>query len=319
MSSASIVTIVPFFNRRHTILNALDGVKAQTIQPKQLIVVDDGSTDGGSVSVAQWISQHRGMLDCRLHQQGKSEAGAAAARNSGLSLADPSDFVAFLDSDDIWPPDFLERTLTRLVAEPHAVAATCDRMFKYADGLPDTLHRSSQLSVNATLWILQHGAGLASATLFRRSAVEKLGGFPLIPAGEDAALFLPLSLEGSWLYAPGKPIAFSRGLAARVGDAKNLSDQFNNGRSSWAQIYEDFLLCGRGRAFIDDPRYRRLVARMWYMAGRELMKNSAPHEAVSCFQKSLAWDPWRGKCYIRMVRAFLKTLVSSSRPLPSLG
>jgi len=319
MQPASIVIIVPFYNRKHTIFNALESVKAQTIQPQQLVVVDDGSTDGGSEAVNQWISQNHGIINCRFHRQAKSAAGAAAARNSGLKLADPSNFIAFLDSDDIWPPDFLERTHHRLSFQPDAIAATCDRMFTYANGIPNELHGSAELSVNATRWILQHGAGIASATLFRRSPIEKLGGFPLIAAGEDAALFLPLSLEGAWLYTPGKPIAFFRGLAERLGDAKNLTDQFHDGRSSWAQIYEDFLVRGRGRAFINDSTYRRLIARMWYMAGRELMKNSAPHEAVSCFQKSLAWNPWRGKCYIRMLRAFLKTLVRPSHPAPSLG
>jgi glycosyltransferase involved in cell wall biosynthesis len=319
MTAASITTIVPFFNREHTILHALESVKAQTLRPQQLIVVDDGSTDGGPDLVNQWIAQNRDSLNCRLHRQPKSMAAAAAGRNAGLLLAEPSDFVAFLDSDDIWPANFLERTHGLLAALPQAVAASCDRRFTYADGQPDELRDSSTLPVNPTLWILKHGAGLASATLFRRSHVDQLGGFPLIAAGEDAALFLPLSLEGAWLYAPGEPTIFSRGLAERLGDAKNLSDTFNDCRSSWAQIYDDFLVHGRGRAFINDPNYRRLVARMWYVAGRQLLKNSAPHEAVRCFRKSLAWNPWQRKCYMRMLRAFLKTLSFHAPLSPSLG
>jgi len=118
MQPASIVIIVPFYNRKHTIFNALESVKAQTIQPQQLVVVDDGSTDGGSEAVNQWISQNHGIINCRFHRQAKSAAGAAAARNSGLKLADPSNFIAFLDSDDIWPPDFLERTHHRLSFQP---------------------------------------------------------------------------------------------------------------------------------------------------------------------------------------------------------
>ncbi len=205
MKSASIVTIIPFFNRRHTILRALESVKSQTIQPQQLIVVDDGSTDGGPELVDQWIAQNRGQINCRSHRQAKSGAGAAAARNSGLKIADPSVFVAFHDSDDVWPTDFLQRTHDLLAVAPRAIAASCDRMFVYANGVPSILHDSSQLSVNASLWLLEHGAGLASATLFRRDAIDRLGHFPLIAAGEDAALFLPLSLEGPWLYARENP------------------------------------------------------------------------------------------------------------------
>src|SRR5215467_9582535 len=131
MSSASILAVVPFFNRRHTILNALESIKAQTLAPRQLIVVDDGSTDGGPELVDKWISHNRGSIDCRLHREPKSAAGAAAGRNSGLRLGDPSEFVAFLDSDDMWPTDFLERTHDLLTAEPRAVAATCDRKFVF--------------------------------------------------------------------------------------------------------------------------------------------------------------------------------------------
>jgi glycosyltransferase involved in cell wall biosynthesis len=256
-------------------------------------------------------------INCRLHRQAKSGAGAAAARNSALKIADPSVFVAFHDSDDVWPTDFLQRTHTLLAVSPRAIAASCDRMFVYANGVPSVLHDSSQLAVNASLWLLEHGAGLASATLFRRETIDRLGHFPLIAAGEDAALFLPLSLEGPWLYASGKPIAFYRGLAERLGDAKNLTDEFSDGRLSWARIYEDFLLCGRGRIYLNNPKYRRLVARMWYMAGRELLQNSAPRPAISCFSKSLAWNPWRGKCYVRMVRACLSALLHPSRPIAS--
>jgi glycosyltransferase involved in cell wall biosynthesis len=317
MKSASIVTIIPFFNRRHTIIRALESVKAQTLQSQQLMVVDDGSTDGGPELVEQWIAQNRNRVNCRLHLQAKSGAGAAAARNSGLKLADPSTFVAFHDSDDVWPTDFLQRTHDLLAAQSRAIAASCDRMFVYTDGVPSVLHDSSQLAVNASLWLLEHGAGLASATLFRRDTIDRLGHFPLIAAGEDAALFLPLSLEGPWLYAPGEPIAFYRGLAERLGDAKNLTDEFNDGRLSWARIYENFLLQGRGRAHLHNPKYRRLVARMWYMAGRELLQNSAPRPAINCFSKSLAWNPWRGKCYVRMLRACVSALVRPSRPLPS--
>ena len=248
------------------------------------------------------------MISCRLHRQAKSAAGAAAGRNCGLRLGDPSEFVAFLDSDDIWPTDFLQRTHALLTAEPRAVAATCDRKFVFGPEVPDAIQDSSEISDDATLWLLEHGAGVASATLFRRIAIDKLGGFPPIAAGEDAALFLPLSLEGLWLHAPGNPISFYRGLAERLGDQKNLSDEFSDGRFSWANIYEDFLVCGRGRAFLHDRRYRRLVARMWYMAGRELMKNEAPQEAVTCFRKSLGWNPWRGMCYVRMLGARLKAI-----------
>jgi hypothetical protein len=215
----------------------------------------------------------------------------------------------------MWPTDFLERTHRLLTAEPRAVAATCDRKFVFGPGVPDEFNDTSAVAGNATLWLLEHGAGLASATLFRRSAIDKLGGFPAIAAGEDAALFLPLSVEGLWLHAPGKPISFYRGLAERLGDQKNLTDEFSDGRFSWASIYEDFLMSGHGKAFLHDRRYRRLVARMWYMAGREFQKNRMPREAVACYRRSVSWNSWRAKAYGRILGALLTSIAYRSRPI----
>lgn len=103
MQSQPLVSvIIPVYNCECYLAQAIESVLAQTYQPIELIVVDDGSTDG-SAEVAQQFTPH-----VRYHRQANS--GTAVARNRGVTLARGS-FLAFLDADDVWVADKLARQL----------------------------------------------------------------------------------------------------------------------------------------------------------------------------------------------------------------
>jgi hypothetical protein len=182
------------------------------------------------------------------------------------------------------------------------VAATADRRFVAADGT--TLRRVSShgLANLPAVWMLEHGADIASATLLRTDKVLCQGGFDTtLRTGEDAALFMPLSLEGHWRHVPGDPVTLQRGLAESLGDAANLSGLFHDNRRTWAHLYETFFVT-HGRKFLRRRACRRLLARAWYQAGCELAAHGVPGDAASCFCKALAWNPWRSKylgCLLR--------------------
>lgn len=315
MKATSIVTVVPFFNRRHTILATLDSIRVQTVRPAQLIVVDDGSTDGGGELVRQWIEQACGPLNARLIRQ--DQAGAGIARNHGLLHCGPSEFVAFLDSDDLWPADFLERTGAALSAYEGAVAVTCNQRVVFAEDRPTESRDCSGLSTAPSFWMLKYGAGISSCTLFRRRAIERRGGFPPVISGEDAALFLPLSFDGPWLHVPGEPVTYHRGLARQLGDEGNLSLKFADNNRIWAEIYEEFFTSGDGRALAARTECKQLMSAAWYKAGKELWHSHSPHAALTCFRKSWAWSPWRGRCGWRITLAWLKTIGRPDRVVPS--
>src|SRR5215207_9882789 len=92
-----VSVIVPVFNRVKLVGRALDSVAAQTFQDYEVIVVDDGSTDGS----ADFI-QNRGVAKVRVIRCPENR-GAAAARNVGVAAAS-GHYIAFLDSDDTWEP-----------------------------------------------------------------------------------------------------------------------------------------------------------------------------------------------------------------------
>ena len=91
--------IIPTYNRAGTVSNTLESCFSQTFEDFEIVVIDDGSKDN-TVDVLRSID------DPRLKVVTQENAGPAAARNTGLDNAS-GDFIAFLDSDDVWYPDFL--------------------------------------------------------------------------------------------------------------------------------------------------------------------------------------------------------------------
>jgi glycosyltransferase involved in cell wall biosynthesis len=107
MSRSLISCIVPVFNGARYLREALESIFQQTYRPLEVIIADDGSTDG-TVAVAQ--SYGDGITYLK-----QANAGPAAARNLGLSRA-RGEFVAFLDADDLWHVEKLDRQMARFQA-----------------------------------------------------------------------------------------------------------------------------------------------------------------------------------------------------------
>jgi glycosyltransferase involved in cell wall biosynthesis len=109
MTSPLISCIVPVFNGERYLGEALDSILAQTYRPLEVIVVDDGSTDG-TAALAETYRD-------RVRYAYQPEAGPPATRNQGVRLA-RGEYVAFLDADDLWHPEKLARQVALLQARP---------------------------------------------------------------------------------------------------------------------------------------------------------------------------------------------------------
>ena len=102
-SAATISVIIPTYNRAHVLDRAIRSVLSQTLPPHEVIVVDDGSTDGTEEVVAMLDRELGGLVYVKQENR-----GAPAARNAGIDRA-VGDLIAFQDSDDEWHPEFLSR------------------------------------------------------------------------------------------------------------------------------------------------------------------------------------------------------------------
>jgi glycosyltransferase involved in cell wall biosynthesis len=110
MRMSSISVVIPTYNRAHTLRRALDSVLAQTWPPSEILVVDDGSTDGTPDLLKSYGD--RGVRVIKTRNQGVSHA-----RNRGVEAC-TGDWIAFLDSDDEWLPQKLEKQLEVISATP---------------------------------------------------------------------------------------------------------------------------------------------------------------------------------------------------------
>ena len=108
--------VIPLYNKGREIARTLGGVAAQTYTPLEVIVVDDGSTDD-SARVVEGLD----LPGVRLIRQ--PNGGVSAARNRGIAEA-KGDYIALLDADDYWKPEYLERTLSRLRIVQHGFRST---------------------------------------------------------------------------------------------------------------------------------------------------------------------------------------------------
>ena len=181
----SVSVIIPTYNRAHTLPRAIESVFAQTSVAKiELIVVDDGSTDGSSELVTSAYPQ------VKLIRQ--ANQGVSAARNAGLSVA-AGEWIALLDSDDEWLPHKLETQLEQLDALALYVSHTEEIWIR--NGVRVNQHKKHAKRGG---WIFQHCLPLCamspSSIVIHRSVVEEIGAFDQsLPACEDYDYWLRLT------------------------------------------------------------------------------------------------------------------------------
>jgi glycosyltransferase involved in cell wall biosynthesis len=168
----AVAVVIPAFGAERFLAEAIEGVLAQTRPPSEVLVVDDGSPDRTAAIAARY--EDRGV---RLFRQ--DNRGAGAARNRGVALTS-APLLAFLDADDLWPRDRLERLRAVLVAD-HALGGVIGDFECFSS--PDMAEADrARLSVPAG----RRPGWLPGALLLRRSAWERVGPFDesLVNGGE---------------------------------------------------------------------------------------------------------------------------------------
>jgi glycosyltransferase involved in cell wall biosynthesis len=247
--SPEVSVIIPTWNRRDLIVRAIDSVLAQTRPVAEVIVVDDGSTDGTGEILAQ-------RYDDRIIYVHQVNAGVSAARNRGLALA-RGRYLALLDSDDAWLPEKTARQIALLEADPSLGMVLCDVRREDRDGrLIDLFERRRQIPTDgpALRWVLQDPALAPVSALFRREVYETVGGF-------DESLRTAEDLDFHLRVAARWPIGVVPEALARA-----MRD--HDGLSALASTYDNYVrVIERAAAAavgqVPEPERRRALARAY--------------------------------------------------------
>ncbi len=202
-AAITVAAIIPTRDRQALVERAVASVLAQTRPPDELVVVDDGSTDGTAERLREKFprrgTQGRGPGIDVVRLQGR---GVSAARNRGIR-ATTSDWLAFLDSDDEWLPDKLEAQLAVLAGEgsPDYLICHCDEIWIRNGRRVNPRRRHAKRGG----FIFRHCLPLCvvspSAAIVHRSLFERVGYFDeSLPACEDYDLWLRVCAHHPVLY-----------------------------------------------------------------------------------------------------------------------
>jgi len=179
--SETVAVVIPAFNRAHTLKRALDSVFGQTRMPDEVILVDDGSTDHTQELSAQYPE---------LHYLQQPNRGVSAARNLGVKAAN-SEWVAFLDSDDEWLPQKLEKQMQYCTNQPQFPLIHSDEIWIRNGVRVNQMDKHAKAGGDIFARCLPLCAISPSAAVMRKSLLEELGGFDeSLPACEDYDLWL---------------------------------------------------------------------------------------------------------------------------------
>jgi glycosyltransferase involved in cell wall biosynthesis len=314
---APVAVIVPVYNRRLKLIKTLECVAAQSKLPTLLIVVDDGSTDGTAEAAKNWLARNA-PSEWRVIRQ--ANAGVAAARNAGFAHIGDLPFVCFLDSDDLWPRDFIAEGLRALDGRADIVAAVADKI-KESAGKKGAVWNLRSVASNPLLWVVCNNGGILSCTMIRSSAARAAGLFvPGMVVSEDLDFLLRLFLLGGAVHSNAAPVRFIKKAPLEPTEPPNLSDPSPDLRYLRA-CHLTTTLSRLPKPLLKEHEHliRTAAARRWVAASFSNRQARNQRRALLCLLKGIWWDHDFGR-RLRLIWSFLwgreKVLAYFPTPLP---
>lgn len=272
-----ISVVIPLYNKRGMVARTLRSVLAQTFRDFEVVIVDDGSTDGS-------VEEARSVMDERIRIVSQQNAGVSAARNRGIAEA-RYNLIAFLDADDEWKPTYLETQYNLYKKYPDCAVFACNYEFRSADGkVTPTIIRKlpfvgtdGMLSNYFEVASCSHPPICSISIMVKKEAIQSIGGFPVgIKSGEDLLTWARLAT----LYK----IAYSRCVLAVFIDTKLNSKESKIGKRAGGERYitnelrklYDEMSNGQQKQFIKD-----YIIRWYKIYAVTLIEIRKSHSALS--------------------------------------
>lgn len=164
----TISVVIPVYNREKTIDRCISSIINQTYKPLEIIVVDDGSSDSTVSLVEQWIDKSN-EIQIKMYKQ--SHLGAQAARNKGIREA-KGKWIAFLDSDDEWCANRLQRNIEELVKLNREDVVICSTCYLKGNG---EIWKLPGKSGNVYRDLLSNPWPMFQGMLVKKSIMEEIG------------------------------------------------------------------------------------------------------------------------------------------------
>jgi glycosyltransferase involved in cell wall biosynthesis len=292
-----VSVIIPVFNGAETIGRALQSVFAQTFTDYEIVVVNDGSTDGTASVLAGYGEKIRVVS--------QSNRGLSAARNAGIA-ASQGEYVALLDDDDRWLPEKLALCVPVLDADPDCALVYTGMLKVDADGRPLSGPYGAPRGVESPTMkdMLELPWNLVpSRNVIRRSVLERCGGFNerFVSSNEDLYFLLQARPHGHFRRIPA--VLLHKDTRP---DYPKMLDREPQCDLLVKLVRERY--GSSARNFIRVYRHQR--AKHLARLGRDLMAQGRPADARRCLARVLHYMPTSPKIYFRYLRTFLPARVA---------
>jgi glycosyltransferase involved in cell wall biosynthesis len=274
---SSISVCIPVHNCADVIERALRSVEAQTLPAREVIAVDDGSTDDSPQVLERLVAE--GRIDAAIRQ---SNAGVSGARNTAIQHA-RGEWIVPLDADDELDPAALERSLAAIERTPGAAWCITDIVRVGPEG--EEFFASTPPGGLTSDWLhaMLERNFVERTMLLKREMMLALGGYdPGFRCYEDWELGIRMLRSGVIAaYAPGPLYRYIKTRGSITSDFTRLMDAHE-------QLFEHH---HRPLAETGDPLYRRIYARrMWALGRDRLDRGHDPGAALRCLFASLRYD-----------------------------
>ena len=207
MKNVTLISVViPAYNAEQFLDETLESVLSQTYENWECIIVNDGSTDKTESIAKKWCEK-----DARFRYFYKENSGASDTRNLGIKEA-RGEYIAFLDADDLYMPNFLEVCIENLVEKD--VDLVAPKMLEFWDvqneviedeDKKDYLYRGKE-----GIALFLHSNRLTMALLCKKSVMDEVGGFTWHKKAEDLHCWLKVLFAGYKIYRLGEYYAYRR-------------------------------------------------------------------------------------------------------------
>jgi glycosyltransferase involved in cell wall biosynthesis len=292
--------IIPTYNRSQMLRETMASVLAQSERDLEVIVVDDGSTDDTREVV-------NAFGDARARYFYKQNGGPPSARNYGLARADGR-YIAFLDHDDLWPPDFLEVMVSALKRNPSFGLAYAPITLLLDDGrrIP-SYKKPAGKSGWLAAELFKHGFVWTSATVMRRDILKDFRyDESLRQSYEDGDFCLRLSARAQYLFVDAVQ-------AIKTEHTANLSREVGV-QPTRILVLERFYLELGGRDIIPATVARRRLSHACRTVAEAKRAQRAKTAALTLYRRAIAYWPFDLRLYAGLARTLLLKSRSDTEP-----
>lgn len=291
----AVSVIIPTYNRSKVVKEAIESVLKQSYTDLEVIVVDDGSTDDTSSVVKQ-------IADSRVKYYYKDNGGPSSARNLGLAKS-KGQYISFLDSDDLWPAEYLQTVIEQLKKNKDYNAAYSRVICISQDGTKKDMSTDKRYFSG---WMVKSFFESApslfpSAICFSKSLFNDIfwdERTELIGA-EDYDLFVRISVKTNFLFVPNTSVI-------KRWRPDNLSSNLlPTGTVNGAQTLERFYFNLGGDKFVSRKTATRKISHRYRKASKEFRKLGNRRAAILLVKKAIHHYPLDFRLYGDLVRAYL--------------